>query len=101
MGVRELFGRALPAPNYHKQLSSRTLGYRLLLPGTLDAGQRHAFSRIIRVPAGQRISPHYVHVPQNQPKAAWAVTADPRNSLRPDVPGPDVRTPDDIGEIHV
>jgi hypothetical protein len=90
--------------------------HQLSLPGPLSIGQLHTYSFITRLSADLRMRPHFVcapsrrcdrldlHVkfdPRRLPRVVWAVTAASMGSVRPDVPGPDVRAPDSLGEVQV
>lgn len=79
-----LTGRRQPYDSYFQHVIG--------LPRPLRAGERHEYALRLRVPPGQRMSPHFVHVPYRRsdhfelrvrfdpcrlPNAVWAVRAAP------------------------
>jgi hypothetical protein len=87
----------------------------IVLPRPLRAGERHEYAIRLRVPPGQRMNPHYVHVPYRRsdrfelrvrfaparvPDAVWLVRDAPTAVLYRADPGGERLTPDRFGEVY-
>lgn len=85
-------------------------------PRPLRAGERHDFELRLRIPPGQPMAPHYVHVPfrrsdsfdlrvcfdrQCPPRAVWALRGAPPTVIYEGRPTGDELVPDRFGEVHV
>lgn len=85
-------------------------------PRPLRVGERHDFELRLRIPPGQPMAPHYVHVPfrrsdafdlrvcfdrQRPPRAVWALCGAPPTVIYEGRPTADELVPDRFGEVHV
>jgi transcriptional regulator with XRE-family HTH domain len=88
----------------------------IVLPEPLRAGDRHEYAIRLRIPPGQPMSTHYVHVPfrrsdyfglrvrfsaRHPPRAVWKVSGVPTAVIYERGPASQTMTPDRFGEIHV
>lgn len=88
----------------------------IALPRPLRAGERHEYTMRVRIPPGQPMAAHYVHVPlqrselfdlrvrfslQNLPVVIWKLTAVPPAVIYERNPAAETMTPDRFGEVHV
>lgn len=88
----------------------------IALPRPLRSGQRHEYTMRLRLPSGQPMAPHYVHVPHRRsdrfkltvrfdvkhlPKAVWELAGVPTAVIYEREPHSRVLTPDSIGEVEV
>lgn len=88
----------------------------IALPEPLNAGDKHEYAMLLRLPPGQMMAPHYVHVPHrrsdyfelrvrfnpaNLPKAVWQVGGVPTSVIYDRRPVGDTIELDRFGEIHV
>ncbi|HUZ26151.1 MAG TPA: helix-turn-helix transcriptional regulator [Streptosporangiaceae bacterium] len=88
----------------------------IVLPRPLKAGERHAYALRLRIPPGQPMAQHYVHVPfrrsdsfdlrvrfspRRPPRAVWALTGVPTAVIYQRSPASTPLVPDRFGEIHV
>jgi hypothetical protein len=86
------------------------------LPTALQPGDRHTYSRIVRIPAGQRMVPRYAFGPLHRcdafelrvkfhpdapPRLAWVLAGVPEAIYRINKPGSETREPNDLGEIYL
>lgn len=87
----------------------------IVLPRPLRSGERHEYAIRLRIPAGQRMTPHYVHVPfrrsdrfeirvrfdpRRLPQSAWLLKAAPAAALYQNDPTAELVTPDRFGEVY-
>ncbi len=88
----------------------------IALPRALRVGDRHEYAIRLRIPPGQRMFPHYVHIPHQRsdyfelrvrfdprrsPAAIWLVRASPRTVIYRGEPTGERLTADCFGEVHV
>lgn len=88
----------------------------IVLPRPLRKGEHHRYALRLRIPAGQRMSPHYVYVPFNRsdhfelrvrfdprhlPRAIWALHGAPTAVIYERGPTHETLMPDRFGEVHV
>lgn len=88
----------------------------IVLPRPLRSGERHEYAMRLRVPRGQRMNPHYVHIPYRRsdhfelrvrfapariPGAIWVVRDAPTAVVYRAEPGGERLTPDRFGEVYV
>jgi len=88
----------------------------IALPKPLRAGDRHEYSLRFRIPAGQPMAPHYVHVPLQRsdhfdlrvrfmpgrpPLRVWKLSGVPTAVIYEKDPAAEIVTPDRFGEVHV
>lgn len=88
----------------------------IVLPRPLRAGERHEFGMRVRLPAGQLMTSHYVHVPRRRsdhfelrirfggtrpPAPAWVVRAAPPSVIYQREPTPEQLIPDRFGDVSV
>jgi transcriptional regulator with XRE-family HTH domain len=88
----------------------------IALPATLNTGDRHEYAMLLRLPPGQMMAAHYVHVPYrrsdyfelrirfnpaNLPKLVWRVDGVPTSVIYERRPARDTIELDRFGEIHV
>jgi hypothetical protein len=86
----------------------------ITLPTPLNAGQQHKYAMKVRLPPGQPMAPHYVHVPLRRsdhfelrirfdparlPPIVWRLTEVATAVIYEDKPKSDVLEPDRFGEI--
>jgi hypothetical protein len=86
----------------------------IVLPRPLRAGERHEYGIRLRIPAGQLMTAHYVHVPRRRsdhfelrirfggarpPGSAWVVRAAPPPVIYQREPTSERLTPDRFGEV--
>jgi len=87
----------------------------IVLPRPLRCGESHEYAIRLRVPLGQRMNPHYVHIPYRRsdhfelrirfavahvPDAVWVVRDAPTAVLYQAGPGTERLTPDRFGEVY-
>jgi len=87
----------------------------ITLPRALRAGDRHEYAVRLRIPAGQRMTPHYVHVPYQRsdyfelrvrfdprrpPEAVWLVREAPTTVIYRREPTGEKLIPDRFGEVY-
>lgn len=88
----------------------------IVLPRPLRRGERHECALRLRIPPGQPMAPHYVHVPfhrsdhfdlrvrfplRNLPRAVWVLHAVPTAVIYEGKPTGETLVPDRFGEVHV
>lgn len=88
----------------------------IVLPRPLHAGQRHEYALRLRIPPGQPMACHYVHVPfrrsdhfelrirfdaERPPRAVWVLSGAPTAVIYERGPATATLVPDRFGEIHV
>jgi hypothetical protein len=88
----------------------------ITLPRPLRAGEHHQYAMRLRIPPGQPMSPHYVHVPfrrsdyfdlrvrfsrERPPRAVWMLSGVPTAVIYERGPATETLAPDRFGEIHV
>ena len=86
----------------------------VVLPRPLRAGERHEYAMRLTIPAGQRMTPHYVHVPYRRsdyfelrvrfnpdrlPECIWILRDAPAALIYQGAPTAETVTPDRFGEI--
>jgi transcriptional regulator with XRE-family HTH domain len=87
----------------------------IVLPRPLRAGQSHEYWLRMRLPAGQRMAPHYAHVPYRRsdhfelrvrfgpdriPSLVWLLTGTPATVIYRQAPTADLLTPNRFGEVY-
>ncbi|HEY0638112.1 MAG TPA: hypothetical protein VGD67_10730 [Pseudonocardiaceae bacterium] len=113
LDVEMQFGGEIEA---HDQPSAEYFVHYIRFPRALPMGGSHTFSRVIRVPAGQLMAPHFVSRPLHRvdrfelrvkfhpdrlPRAVWRHNAIPYYVSEADGPGRDLLRPDRLGEVAV
>jgi Helix-turn-helix domain len=88
----------------------------IVLPAPLRAGQRHEYAIRHRIPPGQRMASHYVHVPYRRsdrfellvrfaaaapPSVVWVLRDAPTAAIYRGAPSADLLSPDQCGEVRV
>jgi hypothetical protein len=88
----------------------------IALPQPLRAGDRHEYALRLRIPPGQFMATHYVHVPlrrsdyfdlrvrfkpQNLPRVIWKLDGVSTTVIYERNPATETMTPDRFGEVHV
>lgn len=88
----------------------------IALPKPLRIGDRHEYAMRLRLPAGQPMATHYVHVPFRRsdsfelrvrfhpgrlPSAVWQLSGVPTTVIYERRPSSQALVPDKFGEIHV
>ena len=88
----------------------------IVLPRPLQAGERHRYSLRLRIPPGQPMATHYVHVPFRRsdhfelrvrfnigrlPRAIWKLSGAPTAVIYQRGPASQTLSPDRFGEVHV
>jgi hypothetical protein len=88
----------------------------IVLPRPLCAGEHHDYGLRLRIPDGQLMNSHYVHVPRRRsdhfelrirfgdsrpPKSAWVVRAAPPPVIYQREPTAERLTPDRFGDVSV
>ncbi len=88
----------------------------IALPQPLRAGERHEYALRLRLPPGQPMAAHYVHVPfrrsdafdlrvrfakASMPTTIWAVSGVPTTVIYERRPTAQTLIPDKYGEIHI
>jgi hypothetical protein len=88
----------------------------IVLPAPLRAGQRHEYAIRHRIPSGQRMASHYVHVPYRRsdrfellvrfaaarpPGVVWVLRDAPTAAIYRGVPSAELLAPDQCGEVRV
>jgi hypothetical protein len=88
----------------------------IVLPAPLRAGEQHEYAMRLRIPQGQPMAPHYVHVPHRRsdhfdlrvrfsldrpPRAVWMLPGVPTAVIYQRSPARQTLTPDRAGEVHV
>lgn len=88
----------------------------IALPKPLHAGERHEYALRLRLPAGQPMAPHYVHVPlqrsdhfdlrvrfslERLPEFVWKLDGVTTTVLYESHPASEQVTPDRFGEVHM
>ena len=88
----------------------------IVLPRPLRAAERHEYAMRLTIPAGQRITPHYVHVPYRRsdhfelrvrfdplrlPECVWILRDAPAALIYQGVPTAETVTPDRFGEMMI
>jgi transcriptional regulator with XRE-family HTH domain len=88
----------------------------IVLPAPLRAGQRHEYALRLRIPSGQPMASHYVHVPFRRsdyfelrvrfsldrlPRSVWVLSGAPTAVIYERSPASQTLSPDRFGEIHV
>ena len=85
------------------------------LPSPLNSGDRHEYILRFRIPPGQPMAPHYMHVPMRRserfdlrirfarprpPTAVWRLDGVPTAVIYERGPGSDILTLDRVGEVY-
>jgi transcriptional regulator with XRE-family HTH domain len=88
----------------------------IVLPRPLQSGDRHQYAVRQRIPPGQPMAAHYVHVPfhrtdhfelrvrfdpMHPPQAIWKLSGTPTAVIYERGPASQTMTPDRFGEVHV
>lgn len=88
----------------------------IVLPRALQSDERHEYTLRRRIPPGQPMAAHYVHVPfrrsdyfelrvcfnlEHPPRAIWKLSGVPTAVIYEREPISETMTPDRFGEIHV
>ena len=88
----------------------------IVLPRALRAGEQHEYAMRLRIPPGQPMAAHYVHVPHRRsdyfelrvrfsldrlPRAIWMLPGVPTAVIYQLSPARQTLTPDRSGEVHV
>jgi hypothetical protein len=88
----------------------------IVLPRPLEKGERHEYALRLRIPPGQPMAPHYVHVPfrrsdhfelrvrfnpRRMPEAVWVLCGTPTAVIYQQKPSHEALLPDRFGEVHV
>ena len=88
----------------------------IVLPRPLRPGEKHKYALRLRIPPGQPMAPHYVHVPlrrsdhfdlrvrfdpQHRPRAVWVLRAAPTAVISEREPAAETVLPDRFGEVQV
>jgi hypothetical protein len=88
----------------------------IVLPAPLRAGQRHEYAIRHRIPPGQRMASHYVHVPYRRsdrfellvrfaaarpPSVVWVLRDAPTAAIYQGGPSAELLAPDQCGEVRV
>jgi len=112
LDVELLYGGRLES---HEEPYESYFRQSLVLPAPLRTGQRHSYALRLRLPAGQPMAPHFVHVPllrsdsfrlcvrfdqARPPRAVWRVDGVPTAVLYDRRPGSAVLLPDGEGEVR-
>jgi transcriptional regulator with XRE-family HTH domain len=107
-----LYGGSIRA---RKQPHDSFFEHVIVLPRPLRAGERHEYSVRLRIPPGQRMAPHFLHVPfgrsdqfelrvrfdpQRLPSAVWLLRDAPTAMIYQPEPAAEVTAPDRFGEVH-
>lgn len=86
----------------------------IVLPTPLRAGQSHEYWLRMRLPGGQRMAPHYAHVPYRRsdhfelrvrfgpdriPSLVWQLTGTPATVIYRQAPTAELLTPNRFGEV--
>ena len=87
----------------------------IVLPRPLDANERHEYSLRLRMPPGQRMASHYLHVPfgrsdrfelrvkfdpQRLPQTVWVLRDAPTAVIYQPEPAAETLTPNRFGEVQ-
>jgi transcriptional regulator with XRE-family HTH domain len=87
----------------------------IVLPRPLRAGQSHEYWLRLRLPAGQRMAPHYAHVPYRRsddfelrvrfgpdriPSLVWLLAGAPAGLMYRHTPAAPLLTPNRFGEVY-
>jgi hypothetical protein len=87
----------------------------IVLPRPLRAGERHEYSIRLRIPPGQRMASHFLHVPfrrsdhfdlrvrfdpQRLPRSVWVLRDAPTAMIYQWEPSAQTVVPDRFGEVH-
>jgi hypothetical protein len=88
----------------------------IVLPRPLHQGERHQYALRMSIPPGQRMAPHYVHVPFRRsdhfdlhvrfsplhlPRSVWLLRAVPTAVIYERDPAAEMVAPDRFGDVHV
>jgi hypothetical protein len=88
----------------------------VVLPRPLGRDEQHKYAMRLRIPPGQRMAPHYVHVPfrrsdhfdlrvrfspQQLPRTVWVLRAAPTAVIYEREPAAETVRPDRFGEVQV
>ncbi len=88
----------------------------IILPRPLRAGERHEYAMRLTIPPGQRMTPHYVHVPYRRsdyfelrvrfnpdrpPECVWILRDAPAARIYQGAPTAETVIPDRFGEITI
>ena len=88
----------------------------IVLPRPLRVGERHEYAMRLTIPAGQRMTPHYVHVPYRRsdhfelrvrfdprrlPECVWILRDAPAALIYQGAPTAETVTPDRFGDIRI
>lgn len=88
----------------------------IVLPRPLSLGERHEYALRLRIPAGQPMASHYVHIPfrrsdhfdlhvrfdpRRRPEVIWMLSGAPPPVIYQREPTPEVLDPDRFGEVHI
>jgi hypothetical protein len=87
----------------------------IVLPRPLRAGERHEYGLRLRIPPGQRMATHYLHIPfrrsdhfdlrvrfrpDRPPRTVWLLRGVPMAVIYQQEPAADTLDPDRFGEVH-
>ena len=87
----------------------------IVLPRPLRRGERHEYSVRLRIPPGQRMASHFLHVPlrrsdhfdlrvrfdpQRPPRTVWLLRDAPTAMIYQPEPAAETMVPDRFGEVH-
>jgi hypothetical protein len=87
----------------------------IVLPRPLDANERHEYSLRLRMPRGQRMASHFLHVPfgrsdrfelrvrfdpQRLPRTVWLLRDAPTAVIYQPEPAAETTVPDRFGEVQ-
>jgi Helix-turn-helix domain len=87
----------------------------IVLPRPLRRGERHEYSIRLRIPPGQRMASHFLHVPfrrsdhfdlrvrfdpQRPPRTVWLLRDAPTAMFYQQEPAAETMVPDRFGEVH-
>jgi hypothetical protein len=107
------FGGALES---NRQPSAEYFVHYIRFPRPLAKGEEHTFGKIVRIPPGQLMAPHFVSRPLHRvdrfelrvkfdparlPRVVWRISGIPYHVSEADGPGRDVIELDSLGEISV
>lgn len=100
----------------NRQPSAEYFVHYIRFPRPLARGEEHTFGKIVRIPPGQTMAPHFVSRPlhrvdrfelrvkfdlQRLPRVVWRVSGIPYQVSEADGPGPDILELDSLGETTV
>ncbi|GEM_PF-3205331 len=113
LGTDMLFGGKFVV---NQRVSDSRFDIKVQFPRVLQPGETHRYAIIYRIPDGQRMAPHYVHVPYRRcdnfellvrfdehsiPTDIRQITAAFHREIDDRQPDAEILRPDDAGEVHV